>query len=82
MEEAQIVVSTTSRRSHESYDLEGNFHEKTSVCSCKNPGGLMNHLHHDSDDHFRRQSLTSSLGDTSHCWYQLEPKLKHGRTIK
>lgn len=64
--EARIVVNTASLLSLANYDLEVNFHEKTFVCGYKNPGGLMNHLHHDSDDHFRRQSLISSLGETSH----------------
>ena len=65
--EARIVGSTTSRLSHVNDDLEVNFHEKSSVCGHRNPDGLMNHLRHDPDDHFRRQSLTLSLGDTSHC---------------
>lgn len=76
VEEARIVVSTASRPSHGNYDLAVHFHDETSVCSYTNPDGLMNHLHHDSDDHFRRQNLTSSLGDTSHYYFRLEPNFR------
>lgn len=66
MGDARVAVSTASLLSPASYDLEVDFHEKTFVCGYKNPGELTNRWHHDSDDQFRRQSLISSLGETSH----------------
>lgn len=69
-----MVGSAPSRRSLGKYDLEVNVHSKTSVCSHNFHDGLIRHWYHGSDDHFRRQSLTSSLRDTNHYWLRLESK--------